>query len=279
MFILDFFMGFSISNGLEAIMMKTWVWLSMMGLALAQPGATYVPPFIGGNKSNVDSNPALAALLLKKVGINPNSQCPEIPSVGSPGLGVRAYMRNVEAALNDRNLNTRFQFIYYHEAKEHSRLIVTAVSRYYQMNGDGGYFLHKLSINPFSNPTIRTLIMYFDTTLDAIRDILNLQDLDANAYVGCGDVKASWTQLNNVNIQASPFPRAQQQPYGAGVGHGAGHGSAVSGGQDAHTLPHQEIKSLPVDQLRPSQLPQYSSFYYNNPDPTLNPYLNRATKQ
>lgn len=172
-----------------------WV-LLILAPALAQDDALRRAAFIGGNKNAFDTNPALATLLLGKYGITSANQCSNIPSIGGPAMGVKSFMQNIESALSADNANTRFNFIFYEEKKKGNRLEITAVSRLRQLNGDGGYILQKLTVNPYANPSVKVNYYFFDKSLDRIKAIVGRDKvLDPNGFVGCGDMKAAWSQI------------------------------------------------------------------------------------
>ena len=189
--------------------MQTLHLLLLISATLGQNPTFNVPGYIAGNRlSQMENNPALTELLLQNLGINVPSMCYPLPSIGHVSLGVRSFMRNIEAELAFNNKNTRFYFIYYDEKKENGRLFITAVSRLIKPNGDGGYIIHKVIVNPYSNPTIKVVLYYFSQSLAKIQALAGTDNqIDPNGYVGCGDMKAVWSNLTQMSDQGSPKVR------------------------------------------------------------------------
>ena len=207
-------------------------------------GAFYNAPYIGGNRNQLDTNPAMAQAILRQFGGLATGMCTNIPAVGSPALGIRAFLRNVDHSLTVSNPNTRFHFIYHNEVRENNKLYITSVARLLQINGEGGYFIHKLVVNPYANPNIKTVLYYFTQDFAKVQALAGTNTtIDKNGFVGCGDAKASW--------------------------------SAYAEKQNARPASSKSAPQNPATS-RISNLPQYSGFIGNQANPILNTYVQRA---
>lgn len=220
------------------------VLLFISGVSLQ--GAFYNPPYIGGNRNQLDSNPALAQAIFRQFGIFSNGVCYNIPTIGSASLGISSFLRNVEHSLTVTNPNTRFHFIYHNEVRENSKLYITSVAKLQQINGERGYFIHKLVVNPYANPNIKTVLYYFTQDFPKVQALAGTSvQIDPNGFVGCGDAKASWSAYTGLQNTSSAFP----------------------------TNPTSAAQSTSPSL---ASTPQYSGFNGNINNPTATTYIQRA---
>lgn len=160
-------------------------------------------PFNGGNKfTTMSGNPALMNKLLtqfqSELSITTSTSCNEIPGVGFPILAVRQALQILDTSLDHSNRHT-FSKVIFFESEELKRPLKTIYKLVVQVKTirDASYIgvIGEYRVN--GHPPFKVSTYYFDSDLSNVEKIMGVK-LDANAYVGCGDVKKIYSQKNPV---------------------------------------------------------------------------------
>ncbi len=160
-------------------------------------------PFNGGNKfTTMSGNPALMNKLLtqfqSELSITTSASCNEIPGVGYPILAVRQALQILDTSLDHTNRHTYAKTIFF-ETKDSKKPLKTTYKLVVQVKTikDASYIAVEGEYRQNGHPPFKVLTYYFDSDLSNVEKIMGVK-LDANAYIGCGDVKKIYSQKNPV---------------------------------------------------------------------------------
>ena len=169
--------------------------LALAALALCQT----TTPYIGGNQfGNYYTNPNLINTFLSQVnGGAVNPACNSIAGVGQPILAVKQVLQGVDAQLDVSNRDSAAKTIFFRERKnattfQTSFKLVLQIKSFSATN----YVAVEGVYRQVGAPAFEVVTYYVDSSLDNVRGVLGEYSLDPNAFVGCGDVKAIYSQAN-----------------------------------------------------------------------------------
>ena len=195
-------------------MAKTLVVMcALIAAALAQTTA----PYIGGNQfGNYYTNPNLINTFLSQVNSTVNPACNAIAGVGQPILAIKQVLQSVDSQLDGGNRDSAAKIIFFRERKNNATFqtnykLVLAVKSFAASN----YVAVEGVYRQVGAPTFEVLTYYVDSSLENVRSVLGEYSVDANAFVGCGDVKAIYSAANSGN--AKPAQAANAAPSNSSV--------------------------------------------------------------
>ena len=168
---------------------------ALAALALAQT----TTPYIGGNQfGNYYTNPNLINTFLSQVnGGTVNAACNSIAGVGQPILAIKQVLQGVDAQLDASNRDSAVKTIFFRERRnattfQSSFKLVLQIKTFSSNN----YVAVEGVYRQVGAPAFEVVTYYVDSNLDNVRAVIGEYALDANAFVGCGDVKAIYSQAN-----------------------------------------------------------------------------------
>ena len=178
-------------------MMRTLVTLlSLAALTLAQGAAS---PYIGGNQfGNYYTNPNLINTFLSQVnGGAVNPACNSIPGVGQPVLAIKQALQGVDAQLDAGNRDSAVKTIFFRE-RRNATTFQSSFKLVLQLKGfsSNNYVAVEGVYRQLGAPAFEVVTYYVDSNLDNVRAVLGEYAIDTNAFVGCGDVKAIYSQAS-----------------------------------------------------------------------------------
>ena len=156
-------------------------------------------PYNGGNKfKTMHTNPALLNKLLGKIR-TVDDRCNEIKGVGQPILSVRQLMQNVDNSLDTTNAHTYVKAIFFNEEEDKKRR-KTTYKLVIQIKTFGGetYVAVEGVYKKIGNPSFEVETYYMDDDLENVKKVIEEFSLSRGGYVGCGDIKAIYSQRNPV---------------------------------------------------------------------------------
>ena len=156
-------------------------------------------PYNGGNKfKTMHTNPALLNKLLGKIK-TVDDRCKEITGVGHPILSVRQLMQNVDNSLDTTNAHTYVKAIFFNESEDKKRR-KTSYKLVIQIKTFGGetYVAVEGVYKKIGNPSFEVETYYMDDNLENVKTVIEEFSLSRGGYVGCGDIKAIYSQRNPV---------------------------------------------------------------------------------
>lgn len=173
--------------------------------------ATDTSPYIDGNQFNsYYTNPNLISTFLNQINATVSPACSTIPGIGLPILAIKQVLQNIDSSLAFGNNNTAAKIIFMKEKKNNTTFQTTyklvAQIKSFSTNN---YIAVEGVYKQVGYPAFEVTTYYLDSDLDNIKSILGEFSIDANAYVGCGDVKSIFTQDNpnkaGYNIMPVPY--------------------------------------------------------------------------
>jgi len=200
--------------------MKTLITLlAITAVAMAQTTA----PYIGGNQfNNYYTNPNLINTFLSQVNATVNPACNSIPGVGQPILALKQVLQTVDTQLDTTNRDSNVRIIFFRERKN-SATFQTTFKLVLQIRtfSANNYVAVEGVYKQVGSPTFEVLTYYLDSNLENIKSVLSEFAIDANGFVGCGDVKAIYAQANPVLPRPTVQVNGQQSnpsqtPYAQG---------------------------------------------------------------
>lgn len=200
--------------------MKTYVaLLALLSVALAQS----TTPYIGGNQfGNYYTNPNLINTFLSQINQNVNPACNAIPGVGQPILAIKQILQSIDTQLDVSNRDSNVKIIFLRERKNNSTYqtnykLVLQIKNFASNN----YVAIEGVYKQVGYPTFEVITYYFDSNIENIRSAIGEYTVDPNGFVGCGDIKAIYSQASSqlpkptvsVNGQQT---NGSQTPYAQG---------------------------------------------------------------
>lgn len=167
--------------------------LSLLALT-ASTVAQSTKPYIGGDQfGSYYTNPNLINSFLSQVGgVNP--ACNSIPGVGQPVLALKQLLQGVDAQLDAGNRDSAVRVVFFRERKNsttfQSNYKLVLQVRTYATNS---YIAVEGVYRQVGAPAFEVLTYYVDSDIDRVRSALGESSVDANGFVGCGDVKSIYT--------------------------------------------------------------------------------------
>lgn len=175
--------------------MKTFIaLLALVTVSLAQN----TTPYIGGNQfGNYYTNPNLINTFLSQVNSTVNPACNAIAGVGQPILAIKQILQSVDSQLDASNRDSNAKIIFFRERKNNTTFqtnykLVLQVKTFSTNN----YIAIEGVYRQVGYPTFEVLTYYIDVDINNVRSVLGEYSIDPNAFVGCGDVKAIYSQAS-----------------------------------------------------------------------------------
>lgn len=168
--------------------------LALAAVALAQT----TTPYIGGNQfGNYYTNPNLINTFLSQVNSTVNPACNAIAGVGQPILAIKQVLQSVDTQLDVSNRDSSVKIIFFRERKNNTTFqtnfkLVLQVKTFSTNN----YVAVEGLYRQVGYPSFEVLTYYVDASIDNVRSVLGEYSVDPNAFVGCGDVKAIYSQAS-----------------------------------------------------------------------------------
>lgn len=180
-------------------------------------------PYIGGNQfNNYYTNPNLINSFLAQLNTPVNPACQPIPGIGQPILAIKKVLQTVDTSLDSTNQNSSAKIIFFKEKKNNTTYqtnykIVILVKTFSSTN----YIAVEGVYKQIGFPTFEVITYYIDSNIDNIRNVLDEYLVDPNGFVGCGDIKAIYSQANPVLPNPNVTVNGQQTnpsltPYAQG---------------------------------------------------------------
>ena len=157
-------------------------------------------PYIGGNQfKNYYTNPNLINQFLGQLNAPVSPACNVIPGIGQPILAIKKVLQTIDTSLDSTNLDSNAKIIFFKEKKNNTTYqttfkMVIQVKTFSATN----YIAIEGVYKQIGFPTFEVITYYVDGNIDNIRNVLNEYLVDPNAFVGCGDIKAIYSQANPV---------------------------------------------------------------------------------
>jgi hypothetical protein len=219
-------------------------------LALSHICNTHGEAYFTSNKfSTMTGNPALMNQLLNsfktELGGTATASCDEIPGVGFPILAIRHALQIIDTSL-DSTYNHTFAKTIYFDVKEIAKPDKKIYKLVVQVKTikDQNYIAVEGEYRALGHPSFKVNMYYFDVDLNNVEKVMGVS-LDANAYVGCGDVKKIYSQKNPVlpspnHVVNGSQTHAHNAPYGPGAGFNhEGEGGYGTGQRGTNVDPQQ----------------------------------------
>lgn len=170
-------------------------------------------PYNGGNLPNfLYTNPYFMNQSLNSVNSGQTTEaCGEIPGVGLPILALKKFLIAVDLHLDNTNLNTFVKIIFFKETKTTTGLNVKLVVNFKTFT-DTFYAGIEGELRLKGTQKFRLLSYHYDTDLEVIKEVLGEANINANNFIGCGDLKNVYTAFLNRNKR--PEFLKSNIPYG-----------------------------------------------------------------
>jgi len=196
--------------------------LVCMALALPMRSQT-TAPYIGGNQfGNYYTNPNLINTFLSQVNSTVNPACNSISGVGQPILAVKQVLQTIDSQLDITNRDSNVKIIFFRE-RRNATTYQTNYKLVLQLKtfSSNNYLAVEGLYKQVGYPTFEVLTYYFDSSIENIRSVLGEYTVDPAAFVGCGDVKAIYSQATSTLPKPSVSVNGRQSnpslaPYSAG---------------------------------------------------------------
>lgn len=196
--------------------------LALLALTAAV-SADVTTPYIGGNQfGSYYTNPNLINTFLSQVNATVNPACNSIGGVGQPILAIKQVLQTIDTQLDASNRDSSVKIIFFRERKNNSTFqtnykLVLQIRTFSANN----YVAIEGVYKQVGFPTFEVLTYYFDSNIDNIRSAIGEFSVDPNGFVGCGDVKAIYSQANSVLPRPNLQVNGQQSnpslaPYAQG---------------------------------------------------------------
>lgn len=168
--------------------------LSVLGVLFANNQA----PFIGGNQfNNYYTNPNLINNFLGQISSSTSAACDSINGIGLPILAIKQALQSVDHSLAFDNNNTNARIIFLKEQKHNSSFqtsykLVVQIKSFSNIN----YLAVEGIYKQVGFPAFEVTTYYMDSDLNNIKDVLEEYGIHENSFIGCGNVKAIYSQEN-----------------------------------------------------------------------------------
>ena len=180
-------------------------------------------PYIGGNQfGNYYTNPNLINTFLSQVNSNVNPACNSISGVGQPILAIKQVLQTIDTQLDITNRDSNVKIIFFKE-RRNATTFQTSYKLVLQLKGfsSNNYIAVEGLYKQVGFPTFEVLTYYFDSNIENIRSVLGEYTIDPNSFVGCGDVKAIYSQATSTLPRPTISVNGQQSnpsltPYAQG---------------------------------------------------------------
>lgn len=190
---------------------------------IAMSNSQTTTPYIGGNQfGNYYTNPNLINTFLSQVNATVNPACNSISGVGQPILAIKQVLQTIDTQLDTTNRDSNVKIIFFRERKN-STTFQTNFKLVLQLKtfSTNNYLAVEGLYKQVGFPTFEVLTYYFDSNIENIRSVLAEYTIDPVNFVGCGDVKAIYSQANPVLPRPTTQVNGQQSnpsltPYAQG---------------------------------------------------------------
>lgn len=193
-------------------MLKTSVGaLLLVTMAMASDTA----PYNGGNQfGSYYTNANYINSFLSQVNSTVSPACSTIPGIGLPILAIKQVLQNVDSSLSFNNSNTAAKVIFFKEKKntatyQTSYKLVAEIKTFSSSN----YLAIEGIYKQVGYPAFDITTYYLDSDLGNIKAVLGEYTVDSNAYVGCGDVKSTYSQANPDKTSTTPVPNGDRPKF------------------------------------------------------------------
>lgn len=200
--------------------MRTLVITLVLAAALK---SNVTSPFIGGNQFNTYyTSPNLINNFLAQINGPVAPACAPIPGIGQPILAIKKLLQTVDSSLDTTNRNTNAKVIFFRKRKnartrQTTYKMVITVKTFTTTNFIAVEGVYK----QIGFPTFEVITYYVDNNIENVRKVLGEYTIDPNGFVGCGNIKAIFSQANPVLPKPSVKVKGQQTnpslaPYAQG---------------------------------------------------------------